>query len=222
MGIFLESCAVGRRQEREGLIALHATSQVPLARQSIKHGRRCFHRRGSAGASPWWSRGARAALEKRGRRLVLAAARIGTLHRARRRRRGLRRPLRGAERRHGGPWRSEYYGGADADRLARRCGGEQLDENRVIAYGNNDEGRCLLASPLYEDALADPSVGRAPEPLQQVRWPASWILRKRAHAHALSIVHGDVKPANVARKHRNEPWVLLDWDDALDVGSCTS
>ena len=68
----------------------------PTARQSIKHGRRCFHRRGSAGASPWWSRGARAN-EKRGRRLVLAAARIGTLYRARRRRRGLRRPLRRAE-----------------------------------------------------------------------------------------------------------------------------
>ena len=35
-------------------------------------------------------------------------------------------------------------------------------------------------------------------------------------------MHGDVKPANVARKHRSEPWVLLDWDDALDVGSRTS
>ena len=48
----------------------------------------------------------------------------------------------------------KYYGGDDAaERLAREVRRlKQLDENRIIAYGNNDEGRCLLASPLYEDA----------------------------------------------------------------------
>ena len=115
----------------------------------------------------------------------------------------------------------KYYGGADAaERLAREGRRlKQLDENRIIAYGD-----CLLASPLYEDALADHVCGlcsrAAPE--GAVARIVRDIAQALAHAHSLNIVHGDVKPANVARKHRSEPWVLLDWDDALDVGSRTS
>ena len=119
----------------------------------------------------------------------------------------------------------KYYGGDDAaERLAREVRRlKQLDENRIIAYGN-EEGRCLLASPLYEDALADHVCGlcsrAAPE--GAVARIVRDIAQALAHAHSLNIVHGDVKPANVARKHRSEPWVLLDWDDALDLGSRTS
>ena len=148
---------------------------------------------------------------------------IGTLHRARRRRRG-RCPLRRAERRDrdrgGQVWRRRRGGGLA--REVRRL--KQLDENRIIAYGSNDEGRCLLASPLYEDSLADHVCGLCSRaaPAGAVARIVRDIAQALAHAHSLNIVHGDVKPANVARKHRSEPWVLLDWDDALDVGSRTS
>jgi len=115
----------------------------------------------------------------------------------------------------------KYYGGADAaERLAREVQRlKQLDENRIIAYGD-----CLLASPLYEDALADHVCGLCSRaaPAGAVARIVRDIAQALAHAHSLNIVHGDVKPANVARKHRSEPWVLLDWDDALDAGSCTS
>ena len=117
----------------------------------------------------------------------------------------------------------KYYGGDDAaERLAREVRRlKQLDENRIIAYGS-DEGRC--SSPLVR--------GRA-------RGPRLWVVLQSRSSRCggphrarhcasvgprpcVGIVHGDVKPANVARKHRSEPWVLFDWDDALDVGSRTS
>ena len=97
----------------------------------------------------------------------------------------------------------KYYGGDDAsERLAREVRRlKQLDEGRIIAYGS-DEGRCLLASPLYEDALADHVCGLCSRaaPAGAVARIIVDIAQALAHAHSLGIVHGDVKPANVVER----------------------
>ena len=75
----------------------------------------------------------------------------------------------------------KYYGGADAaERLAREVRRlKQLDENRIVAYGN-DEGRCLLARHCTRTRSRITSVGCAPEPRRRGPWPASCeTLRKR-------------------------------------------
>ena len=126
----------------------------------------------------------------------------------------------------------KYYGGEDAaERLQREVRRlRQLGGSRIIACSmhNNEpgveDGRCLLASPLYEDSLADHACGlcsRAMLPFDVTRILID-VAHALAHAHALDVVHGDVKPANIARKGRTEPWVLLDWDDAMDANSVSS
>ena len=127
-----------------------------------------------------------------------------------------------------------YAGEGAAERLQREVavlkrlaasdawGGRVLASSGAEAPGADaTTGRCLLVMTLLEETLDDVIRwrSRAPAPVGSVCRVLADVGDALAAAHALNLVHGDVKPANIARERFDAPWRLLDVDDALEASS---
>ena len=125
----------------------------------------------------------------------------------------------------------EYRGPGAAARLAREVAvmarlaagapwfAAALDHSRTAAGAPGADpatGRSLVALELSELALDDVA-RRGPSPPGRVAAAARDVGAALAHMHALGLVHGDVKPANVVRVRG--AWRVIDVDDALDAAA---